>query len=395
MTEWLFWISLAGIFYVYIGFPLVLLVRSVWLRPVHGGEITPRVSMVIVAHNEAGIIGDKLENSLALDYPCEQLEIVVASDGSDDGTDAIVAAYRAQGVRLHVCPRRGKIPALNEAVAQTSGEVLVFSDANSMYDVDALRTLVRCFADRRVGGVAGNQHYVHNTAEGAAGVGERMYWGFDRLLKSLQSKAGNIIGATGAMHAIRRELFVPVPLGVCDDFTISTGVIRQGHRLVFEPAAIAREPIASSDGAEFHRKTRIAARGLRTMWVARDLFNPLRHGFYAVQIASHKLLRWSICWMLLVLLAASLALAGQGLIYQLAGIAQLSVYGFALVGLATKDTPLARLRGYKLCAICCYFCLANMAAFCAWIQVLRGRRVDVWNSQRQPRTIKLEGEAGV
>lgn len=393
MSEWLFWISLAGILYVYIGFPLVLLVRSIWRRPVHSSDISPRVSMVIVAHNEAGVIGEKLQNTLALDYPREQLEIVVASDGSDDGTDAIVAAYRAQGVQLLACRRRGKIPALNEAVSQTTGEILVFSDANSMYDDNALRALVRCFADQEVGGVAGNQCYARNTQGGAAGLGERMYWGFDRTLKSLQSRTGDIIGATGAIHAIRRELFVPVPLGVCDDFTISTGVIRQGRRLVFESTAIAREPVASTDTAEFRRKTRIAARGLRTMWVVRDLFNPRRHGFYAVQILSHKLLRWSVCWMLLVLLTASLLLAGEGGMFRWAAIGQLGFYGLAMVGLVMKDTPLARLRAYKLCAICYYFCLANTAAFCAWLQILRGRRVDIWNSQRQSATANLEGEA--
>ena len=382
MSQVLFWTTASLIVYAYIGFPLLLFLRALRARPVARENITPTVSMIIVAYNEAKSIGEKLENTLALDYPSDQLEIVVASDGSDDGTDAIVSGYQDRGVRFLACPRRGKIAALNDAVARASGDVLVFSDANSMFDKDAIRMLVRAFADAEVGAVAGNQCYLADGSGGAASWGERMYWNYDRTLKTMQNRAGSVIAATGAIHAIRRSLFQKVPAGVCDDFLISTTAIRNGQRLVFEPQAIAREPVATTDRAEFRRKTRIAARGLRTLWHIRELLNPWRHGFYAVQLLSHKLLRWGVCWLLILLLGLSILLWQDGLVYQIALAAQTSVYAAALCGLALRRSGLARAKAVKALALPLYFCLANSAVFCAWLQLMQGRRFDVWNSQR-------------
>lgn len=383
MTQFLFWGSMGLIIYTYFGFPLLLLVRRLFQRhPVRKASITPHVSLVIVAHNEVEAIGAKLDNVLTLDYPRDKLEIIIASDGSDDGTNEVVAGYAERGVQLLAFPHQGKIPALNAAVMQATGQILVFSDANSIYTPDALRVLVRPFADPAVGAVGGNQCYVSSTNGNAANFGERLYWSIDRRLKAMQSESGNIISATGAIHAIRHELFQAVPLGVCDDLVISTRAISQGYRLVFEPNAIACETVAPTDRAEFQRKVRVTVRALRGLWAVRELFNPLRYGFYAIQIFSHKLLRSSVGWLLIVLLGASLSLYGAGSFYQAVTQGQVAFYGCALAASVLRHTSMARLKAFTLLTIPFYFCLVNIAALYAWLLVLRGKRIDVWGSHR-------------
>ena len=273
------WTALGLIVYTYAGFPLLLMLRSLRRRPCAKRDVTPTVSLIVIAHNEETSIADKLDNVLSLDYPPDRLEVIVGSDGSDDATHAIVAQYANRGVVLCEFSRQGKIPALNATIPRANSEILVFSDANSMFLPDALRQLVRPFADPCVGAVAGNQRYSSDHGN-AASLGERLYWGFDRQLKRMQSVAGNVTSATGAIHAVRRELVYAVPPGVSDDFVISTRVIAQGYRLVFEPEAIACEAVAPSDAAEFGRKARVIARGLRGLWAVKELFNPLRYGFY-------------------------------------------------------------------------------------------------------------------
>lgn len=390
----LLWTALALIAYAYVGFPLLLVLRGRWARrPVRPAPITPPVSMVIVAHNEVDAIDAKLENVYALDYPPDRLEVIVASDGSDDGTEAHVAARvaahvaahgagRSPAIRLLAFPRSGKIPALNAAVAQARGDVLVFSDANSMYTREALRELVAPFADPTVGAVGGNQRYVSDQAGHAASAGERLYWDYDRMLRTLQSRIGSMTAATGAIHAIRRPLFRPVPLGVSDDFMTSTRAVAGGYRLTFAERAVAWETVAPDEAAEFGRKVRIATRGLLGLWIARGLMNPRRHGFYALQLASHKLLRWSVCWLLLVVLAASVALYGEGGVYRWLVHAQVLFYGAALAAMLLRHAPVARHRAFRVLGIPFYFCLANYAALRAWFRVLGGKRLDRWDSQR-------------
>jgi len=390
--EILFWVLFALIAYVYAGFPLVVLVKSLWRKPVRMDDITPRVSLVVIAHNEVDSIGDKLENVLSLNYPADRLQVIVGSDGSDDGTDDVVRRYAARGVRLCSFPRRGKIPALNDTVAHADGEILVFSDANSMFSPDALRLLVRPFADPSVGGVAGNQCYTTSTGN-AASHGERKYWGFDRTLKRLESASGNTISSTGAIHAVRRELFQPVPSGVCDDSVISKRVILRGYRLVFEPGAIASEPVAPSDEAEMARKTRVIVRGLSALWEVRGLFNPLRYGYYSLQLFSHKLLRWFAVWLLLAMLVVSAALWNESPFYRAFTGAQLAFYGLALLGWALRRTRFARRKAFKIFALPFYFCFANFAALRAWIKLMRGTRWDIWDSKRGAAPLATQGKA--
>jgi cellulose synthase/poly-beta-1,6-N-acetylglucosamine synthase-like glycosyltransferase len=387
MTLIIFWSAVFFVVYTYIGFPLVIVLRGLLLgRPYKHEELDslPSVSIVISAYNEVKTIAEKLDNILSLDYPREKLEVIIASDGSTDGTEAIVERYEQHGVKLLSLPHLGKSVALNTAVASASGEILVFSDANSLYKLDAIRALVRPFADPRVGGVAGNQVYKSDISEGSSGDGERAYWNFDRMLKNFQGRSGNTLAATGAIYAIRRYLFRPIPDGVSDDFVTSTGVIIQGYRLVFSPDAVAYEPVAATSQAEFGRKVRVIMRSWRAFFFRKALLNPFLYRFYAIQFFSHKILRYLVVFPLILLFFISPFLWKNGFVYQLATIGQLAFYSFAVLGLLVRETRFGRM---KILAIPFYFCMVNAASLVAIFKALRGQQIKHWEPQRQGRTV--------
>lgn len=381
MLRPLFWLAAAVLTYTYMIFPALVFVRAVIMRrPYRTAPAEPFVTLVIAAYNEAGAIGAKIANILALDYPPGRLEIIIASDGSDDGTDEIVQKYvEGRRLRLLSLPRRGKSEALNAAVASSHGDVLVFSDANSMFAPNALRKLLAPLADPEVGGVAGNQLYFRGRAASGTVVGERQYWSFDRLLKQAQSRAGHVTCATGAIYAIRRGLFQPIPYGLTDDFITSLRVIDQGYRLIFAQNAIAYEPVAPSSGAEFNRKVRVMTRGLRCAFAVPQLFDPRRHGFYAVQLFSHKVLMRTMAVPLFVLAGTGALLWRNGRLYRMATVAQALFYVFAGIGLAFgRDAPGRR----RIFALPAYFCFVNAASLVATWNLLRRRRVDRWETGR-------------
>ncbi len=384
MRRALFWSALGVLAYTYFVFPLVVLLRAARRpRPHLTADVTPSVTMVIAARNEAAAIGAKLENLLSLDYPEERFEVVVASDGSDDGTNEIVRAYANRGVRLESLPRLGKAAALDAAVAQANGDILVFSDANSMYAHDALRALVRPFADPLVGGVAGDQRYLGATDADAIASGERSYWDLERRLKAAESLAGNVISATGAIYAIRRSLFRPVSAGVTDDFFTSTGVIAQGHRLVFAPDAVAYEPVSKTAEIELGRKVRVMTRGLRGVLLRRELLDPRRHGFYSLQLFTHKVLRRTMVFPLLALAAISPFLWSRGVLYRAATVTQAAFYGLGAAGMLLAGRPLGRRKALALPA---FFTLVNLASLRAVWNVVRGRHIDRWEPRRSETT---------
>ena len=376
-----FWLSVALIAYSYAGFSLlIILVARLRQRRVQQQPITPRLTLIIPVWNEEKAIAERLENALGLDYPADRREIIVASDGSDDKTEAIVNGYANQGVRLLSFPRRGKIYALKDAVAAATGEILVFSDANSIYKPEALRMLVRNFADPEVGGVCGNQIYLKAKRADATSAGEGMYWSFDKWLKQLESLTGSIVSAHGAIYAIRRALYQPpASAAVTDDFAISTAVIEQGYRLIFESEAIAYEEPTASASLEFGRKVRIMTRGLRGVLLRRRLLNPFRYGFYALELFSHKVLRRLVPIFLLMLFMASWFLSRNDGFYFSAAVAQTVFYILAGAGYLLRGHRLGRLKFFY---VPFFYCLANAAALIAVIRLLRGKRVEFWQPQR-------------
>lgn len=376
IARWGFWSALGLLLYTYGIFPLVTLARGRLVRqPVHRGDATPTVSFIIAAYNEEANIVGKLDNLFALDYPRSHLRVIVASDGSDDQTNDLVARYPAAEVQLLALPRRGKNYAINSAAAIAAGELLVFSDADSILEPDALRVLVAPFADPLVGGVGGD-HRHPPTGEGEAG--ERAYWNADRLLKDAQSRSGSTTSVTGSLYAIRRGLYRPVPAGVLDDFFNLTSVLRAHRRMVFEPRAVAHGPIAASLQSEFRRKVRMTTRGLRTIWLARALLNPFAYGTLAVQLASHRALRWLASLPLLVLATTAPLLWGQGRIYQLATVGQLGLHVAAALGFLLRATPVGQLRMLRLPL---FVDMVHVAGLLALLRLLRGRQQDVWTRQ--------------
>jgi cellulose synthase/poly-beta-1,6-N-acetylglucosamine synthase-like glycosyltransferase len=252
-----------------------------------------------------------------------------------------------------------------------------------MYKADAIQELVRPFGDPEVGGVAGNQIYKTEVSGGSSIDGERAYWNFDRMLKQFQGKSGNTLAATGAIYAIHRSLFRPIPDGVSDDLVTSTGVIVQGYRLVFAPEAIAYEPVAPTSQVEFSRKVRVIIRSWKALIFRRELLNPFRYKFYAIQLFSHKVLRYLVVFPLVMLLLISPLLWKTGVIYQMAAVGQVAFYGCALFGLLLHGTRFGR---RKIFTIPFYFCMVNAASLVAIINVLRGRQISHWEPQRQGQT---------
>lgn len=374
------WASALSIGFTYVGAPLLIFLRArLRPKPFATAPIEPSVSVVIAARNEAASIGARLDNLAALDYPPERLEIVLASDGSDDATVAI-AGTRVSGRRVTVLDleRVGKADALNAAVARATGEIIVFTDANTAFAPDAVRNLVAPFADAAVGGVAGNQVYTSDEV-GPGEAGERDYWDFDRLLKRAESAAGSTVSATGAIYALRRELVPTIIAGVTDDFYTSTAVVDRGFRLVFAPDAVAYEPPAKGANREYGRKVRIISRGFRGIAARRALLDPSRTGFYALQLGWHKVARRLMAVPLLLMAAASVSLVGAGWRYRLFALLQIGGYAAAAIGLLAPASRLGRSRPVTLAG---FFVMVNLASLHAAINVVRGKRIERWEPVR-------------
>ena len=374
----MFWAAVGTIAYTYLIFPIWLAIRGLARPvPIASADIAPSVSVIIPAYNEAATIGRKLDSVLAQNYRADRLQLIVASDGSEDETTEVVRRYAHRGVLLLALPRSGKSRAIQSAVTRASGAILVFSDANSTLAPDALANLVRPFADSQVGGVAGDQRY-RSSADADLSAGERKYWDIDRSMKLAESAAGSIVGATGSLYALRRELFRPIPHGVNDDYFVSATAVLLGYRLVFAPDAIAYEDAAQSMQAEYARKVRLMTRGIRTDLVLRGLLNPFKYGTHSVVFFSHKVLRRLVAVALVVTALASPALWQRGWIYRVAGLGQAIVYGLGLIGI------LAARKGVvpPPLALPAFFCLVHAAALAAIWNVLRGRKIDRWSVRR-------------
>ena len=382
MIAVMFWVALLLLVYIYFGYPLLLaaLTRAGFGRGVRQAPAEPSVTLVISAFNEAAVIRRKIENSLALDYPSERLQVIVVSDASDDGTDEIVRDFDGQVELLRMEERGGKTLGLNAAVAQARGEIVVFSDANAMYEPDVIRNIGRNFADPAVGAVTGESRYVVGD-EDLSTQSENAYWSYELGLKAMESRLGSLVGGDGAIYAIRRELYRPMAASDLSDFINPLQIVAQGYRNVYEPQAVSWEGGAEGFQAEYRRKVRIVNRAWRATAKMRALLNPFRYGWFAVQFLSHKLLRWlAPVFMGLVLLTSILlVVTADGWFYGLALAGQLAFYGLALAGQFLARTGRAV---PALLRIPYYFCLVNLASLMALLQLMVGKRYTTWNVSR-------------
>ena len=336
----LFWGLVAAVMYVYAGYPLLLLaIRSVngARRPALDAR-EPVVTLIISAFNEQDVIAEKLDNCLEIDYPRDRLEILVVSDASDDRTDEIVSGYHDRGVSLlRMAERGGKTVGLNAAVSRARGDIVVFSDANALYYRQALRMLVRNFACAEVGAVVGESTYV--TPELESERSEGLYWRYEVAIKRLESDVDSVVGGDGAIYAIRRALYVPMRPDAISDFVNPLQIVKDGHRCIYESGARSYERAASDFQKEFRRKVRIVNRAWRATFRMTELLNPFRHGFFAVELVSHKLLRWLVPFFLAGSLLSNLWLLRSGPVYAVTMAAQALLYGLALCGFVLRDRP--------------------------------------------------------
>ena len=285
-----FWTCVSLLAYVYVGYPLlVFLVSKMFPRQIKRGDIEPKVTILITAFNEEAAIRQKIENTLEIDYPSDKLEIIVASDGSTDKTDKIVNEFNSRGVKLFRQEGRvGKTTTQNNAILQATGEIALFSDATTDYGKDVLSHVLPPFADESVGCVAGRLVYLDNESSNV-GKGAQNYWSYETFLKSAESRACSLIGASGCLYAVRREAYEPMYAEACSDFLICTMLYRKNLRSVFAPDAVCYEHTNRHVGDELKMRVRVISQTFTDLWRNRDMLNPFRSGFYAVELISHKL----------------------------------------------------------------------------------------------------------
>ena len=374
-----FWAALFLVVYTYLIYPVLLWLLAAGRKMPEYAPLGewPAASLIIAAHNEENVLRAKLENALAMDYPAERLDIIVVSDASTDGTDRIAAEFAARGVRLHrQAVRGGKTEAQNAGVRLARGQFLAFSDANSMYAPNALKRLLAPFADERIGCVCGELQYA-NPDEQGAGKGEGLYWRYEQFLKRRESLLSSALGANGAIYALRRELFVELRGDIISDFVAPLHAWQRGFRIAYEPTAVATEYSSVRFGDELRRRRRIVSRSLYGLWTAVGVLNPFAHFFFALQMFSHKLLRWLVPVWLLVVLAVNIPLAENGY-YGLLLALQVAFYGLAALGLLLPE----RLGRCWLFYVPAYFTATNWGTLLGLLSFLTGRRHRVWQPAR-------------
>lgn len=384
MLRLAFWIASGLVVYTYVGYPLLLLLISK-LRgkrpPAPVPDSLPSVSMIVAAYNEEAVLREKLENTARLEYPAGKLEVLVGSDGSTDATGTILREYaqRVPGLRAVLFPvRRGKASVVNDLVASAAGDILVFGDANTMYRPDAIRELVAPFADPVVGGTCGQNEYVAER-DTSGGHGEVSYWSYENTVKKLESAVGTLVGATGGIYALRRALFQPLPVDrlVQDDLVIPLRAVEAGYRISYVEGARAQERATGDVVVEYRRRARISATNYSSLSLVSRLLDP-RRGFIAFAFWSHKIIRWTVPLLLLVLAACSVALAPESAFFRGVVIAEVAFLVVALAGLVADRLNLE----IGPLGSASFFLLLNVGLLVGFFRYLRGTQRSLWTVER-------------
>jgi len=388
ILEILLWSSLLLLSYTYVAYPIVLFVITSLVQSMRdlrfilkrterrtrgNGEDCPAVTLIIPAYNEESVLAAKLDNVLTLDYPRERMEIIVSSDGSTDRTNEIAASYADRGVKLvHFAERRGKVAMINRVVPQAEHEIVLLSDADTIYERQAVKQLVRHLSSEKVGAVVGEFAFASPSQEYR---GETHYWRYEVMLKFMESKLGATLGANGGLYAFRKKLFRPIPENtIVDDFVIPLKIVEQGYELTYTPEARVFGTTARDVPEEVIRRERIAAGNFQAILMLWRLLNPLR-GYIAFTFFSHKILRWTAPFFMLSALAANIALSvlERG-IYTWLLVPQIAFYASAWLGSQPGLRPWAR----RLCATQYYFVSMNVAMFRGFIRFIRGSQQVTW-----------------
>ena len=381
MLATLFWVLLIVGIYPYLIYPLLagiigrLRNRTVLQRDGY----LPTVTVITAAFNEAAHIEGTVRNKLTQDYPADKLDMIVVSDASDDGTDEIVSRLAREDVRVRLVrqePRQGKTSGLNLAIRNASGEIIVFADANSIYRPDAVRMLVRNFADPAVGYVTGRMLYV-NPDNSLVGDGCTAYMRLENRLRVAETRIGSVVGVDGGIDAVRRALYRPMRPDQLPDFVLPLSVVQQGARVIYEAGAVLTEETLTSEAAEHRMRVRVALRALWALWDMRVLLNPFRYGLFSWQLLSHKVLRYLSFVPLALAALCNWFLLPQGMVYQVGAVAQ-CVFALLVLCATRSSGPLAAWAPVRYCH---YFFLLNWASAVALGRFLQGDKQVVW----QPR----------
>jgi poly-beta-1,6-N-acetyl-D-glucosamine synthase len=381
ILEALFWLIVLLVLHTYILYPLILFFFS---REKNAEDITtlsiflPLVSVVVSVYNEEKILRKKLLNLQAIDYPASNIEFLFGSDGSTDASVESLRRSSEKNVRVHVFnERRGKAAVLNDLIFSAMGDIIVFTDANTEFEPQTVRMLVKHFTDRSVGAVSG--HLILRSEKDQLKTGEHSYWAFENKLKLMESKIGSLLGATGGVYAIRKELFTSLPtnISVTDDFLIPMKILLKGYRTAFEPAARAYEELETSIAGDYRRKVRIGAQNLNVLPLITPLLHP-RYGFTAFSLWSHKILRWLVPFFLLTITLLLYSLKDVSACYEILYKITLVFWGIGLLGFVADLLKISvGYLGYPY-----YFLAMNFALFVGTFKAVFGLQKPTWTVVR-------------
>lgn len=372
MVSYVFWGSGLAIVFAYFGYPLTLaLVAKVYLKKIHKRSFEPLLTFVITACNEEKRIRDKLENTLALDYPFERLQVIIASDGSTDGTNAIVQEYASHGFELlALTERRGKENAQKEAVNRARGDVIVFSDVATRIEPCGLKEIVANFADPSVGCVSSVDRVIGRDGQSC---GEGAYVRYEMWLRQLESNVSSLVGLSGSFFAARKEVCHDFSGEMQSDFRTVLNSMKLGLRGVSDPSAVGYYPDITDNKKEFDRKVRTVLRGQTVFFRNLEFLNFFRYGIFSYQYFCHKLMRWLVPLFLFIALLSNLVLASGSLSYSF-----ILVFHFGFYALALSGWYCSKLSKIFLVKVPLYFLTVNIAIFVAWFRYLRGNRMVMW-----------------
>lgn len=382
--EVLFWISLGIVFYTFLGYGILLYalvrVRRLIMGPRKPPQVTgdelPSLTLVVAAYNEEDLIEEKVRNTLALAYPVDKLSLLFVTDGSTDSTPALLRKY-SQIKTMHSPERRGKIHAIHRVMKEVDSDVVVFTDANTLLNREALLMIARHYADPKVGAVAGEKRVAQEDIADAT-AGEGFYWKYESTLKKWDSELYSVVGAAGELFSIRRRLYQPVsPDAILDDFMISMLIAQQGYRIVYEPEAFATELSSENIQEELKRKVRIAAGGIQSVVWLRKLLIPFKQPLLSFQYVSHRVLRWTVTpffMLLALLLNITLVLSTSNILYDLLLAAQGVFYGAAGLGALLQQKKIK----VKALFVPYYFCVMNYAVLAGLQRYTAGGQSAAW-----------------
>jgi len=386
MITYIFWILLGVVFYAYVGYGIILFVLIKMKRFLKKEDRKdtnvdlPEVTLLIAAYNEKDFVTKKVANTRSLNYPKEKLQQVWVTDGSDDGTPNMLKKYNNVTV-LHKPERNGKIAAMNRAIKFVKTPIVIFSDANTELGENSILEIARLFSNPKVGCVSGEKRIVNSSKESAAAAGEGMYWKYESMLKKWDAELYSVVGAAGELFAIRTELYQEVePDTLLDDFIISLRVAMKGYTIQYNPEAYAIERASADVKEELKRKIRIAAGGIQSVVRLRPLLNIFKYGMLSFQYVSHRVLRWTVAPLaLLLIFILNIYLMLGNTFYTNLFILQVFFYGISLIGWAMKSK---KLKG-KLLFIPYYFFIMNYAVYMGFFRYINKTQSVNWERAKR------------